>query len=101
MPTSQLRWEDVVLYPKDVRRFLRRAFTAYQERHHYGVRLRLPILTYVAAQSAPTAEEQFILLFIGLEKMVDMLDPHPEILTRGELKKIAKSFRREEHGQRC
>lgn len=96
-PSSRLGWEDVVLYPKDVRAFSSKAFRAYHERAGGGVALRLPILLYVTAQSAPTIEERFILLFRCLEKVVDMLDRthRNELLSKSELRRIAKSLRAE------
>jgi hypothetical protein len=95
VPTCRLWWQDVVLYPENVRRFISKAFIAYHERANDGVNLRLPILLYVAAQSAPTIEEGFILLFRCLEKVVDMLDQmHPrELLSKSELRNIAKLLR--------
>lgn len=96
-PDMRLQWHDIVLSSRDVRRFIRSAFTAYQKGVHDGPKLRLPILTYVAAQSAPTVDEQFVLLFICLENVVGLLDQkHPwEVLERKELKSIAKALRRQ------
>jgi hypothetical protein len=97
--TSDLKlgWEDIVLHPKDVRAFISNAFTTCQENAHGGVNLRLLILIYVAAQSAPTVDERFILLFSCLEKVVDMLDRKYvwEVIKPSELKTIKLSLRRQ------
>ena len=89
------RPEDIVLWPKDVRVFISNGFTAYQESARSGVNLRLPILIYVAAQFAPTVDEQFVLLFSCLEKVVHMLDQKYawDVLKPNELRTIGKSLR--------
>ena len=94
VPISRISWQEIVLYPRDVRSFISKAFTAYAKGND-GVNLRLPILIYVSAQSARTVDEQFILLFSCLEKVVDMLDQAKpwEVLKDSELRTIARFLR--------
>ncbi len=91
----RVRWEDIVLPSRDVRRFINGAFTAYEKRSLEGMRLRLPILIYLAAQSAPTVDEQFTLLFSCLEKIVSSLDlKYPwEVISPKELRTIDQYLR--------
>ena len=93
---SEVWLEDVVLHTEDIRAFISKAFAAYHKQAAQGINLRLPILLYSAAQSAPTVDEKFVLMFRGLENLIDLLDkryPQDRYLTSAEMRKLRRRMR--------
>jgi hypothetical protein len=85
------RWEELVLYPADIRPFLNQAFAGYEKNTLSGFDLRMPMLHYIWAQSSRFAEDHFTTLFFALEKLLSSLDernPEDDLLTDPELRKL-------------
>lgn len=84
-------WEELVLYPQDIRAFLNQAFAGYEKSTLSGFDLRMPMLHYIWAQSSRFAEDGFTTLFFALEKLLSSLDerdPEDDLLTDLELRKL-------------
>ena len=97
-PERRAGWMESVLDPADIRSFLSKAFSAYTKHAMAGVDLRLPIILYVAAQTAPTIDESFILLFRGLEKLIAVIEDRQAgrpLLQTDELEALREAIRSE------
>ena len=89
---DDFKYDDSFLYRGDATRFVEKCFINYRRLNEQGLNLKLPIIELNMGKHVKTINEQFILYFLGIEKIVDLTVKDRKIVSDKEFKKLHKKI---------
>lgn len=89
---DDFKYDDSFLYRGDAIRFVEKCFINYRRLNEQGLNLKLPIIELNMGKHVKTVNEQFILYFLGIEKIVDLTVEDKKIVSDKEFEKLHKNI---------